>query len=124
MGQAHSFETIKKQKYYTFVIINKLVRTADPFIITTTIVTHFASTCTSARYVSLTRSFYRFRQSNRNLVIITCRPGKWVGLGRVGSWVKTGSGQNGFGSERVRVGMGFGSERVSGRVGLVKKCFF
>ncbi|KAJ0492890.1 hypothetical protein HanIR_Chr12g0579941 [Helianthus annuus] len=38
--------------------------------------------------------------------------------------VKTGSGQNGFGSERVRVGTGFGSERVSGRVGLVKNMFF
>ncbi|MFS7986936.1 hypothetical protein Hanom_Chr11g01016091 [Helianthus anomalus] len=62
-----------------------------------------------------------------------------VGSGRIGSWVKTDSGQNGsikkkgcfgsgrtgFGSERVRVRTGpgqngSGSERVSGRVGSVK----
>ncbi|MFS7954931.1 hypothetical protein Hanom_Chr07g00636441 [Helianthus anomalus] len=50
------------------------------------------------------------------------RPGK-----RVGSWVETGqlkkgcfgSGQNGFGSEQVRVRTGFGSRRV----GLVKNDF-
>ncbi|KAJ0613151.1 hypothetical protein HanHA300_Chr01g0035051 [Helianthus annuus] len=29
------------------------------------------------------------------------RPGKRVGSGRVGSWVKMGSGRNGFGSKRV-----------------------
>ncbi|MFS7909016.1 hypothetical protein Hanom_Chr01g00089841 [Helianthus anomalus] len=64
------------------------------------------------------------------------RPGKRVGLGRVGSWVKTGSGrngsikkrvvlvrvetgsgQNGLGSERVRVRTGFGS-------GWLKMFFF
>ncbi|MFS7972778.1 hypothetical protein Hanom_Chr09g00848811 [Helianthus anomalus] len=55
------------------------------------------------------------------------KPGKRVGLGRVGPWVKTGSGQNesitkkgcfgsgrnGFRSERVRVETGW----VSGPVG-------
>ncbi|MFS7992418.1 hypothetical protein Hanom_Chr12g01081991 [Helianthus anomalus] len=45
------------------------------------------------------------------------RPGKRAGMGRVGSWFKTGSGQleNGliwFGSGQVWVGTGFGSERV------------
>ncbi|MFS7902805.1 hypothetical protein Hanom_Chr01g00015651 [Helianthus anomalus] len=58
------------------------------------------------------------------------RLGKRVGLGRVGSWVKTGSGQNwsiitkgcfgpgrnGSGSERVRVGTGPGQNRF--RVGV------
>ncbi|MFS7921612.1 hypothetical protein Hanom_Chr03g00239031 [Helianthus anomalus] len=59
------------------------------------------------------------------------RPGKQIGWGQVGSWVKSGSGQNmsikkvfffcsgqnGFGSEWVRFRTGFRSERVSDRVG-------
>ncbi|MFS7894030.1 hypothetical protein Hanom_Chr00s001281g01678901 [Helianthus anomalus] len=46
------------------------------------------------------------------------RPGKRVGSGRVGSWVKTGSGQNGFGSKRIRV------KTDSGQNGSIKKGLF
>ncbi|MFS7980454.1 hypothetical protein Hanom_Chr10g00939651 [Helianthus anomalus] len=36
-----------------------------------------------------------------NIRILLARPGKQVGSGRVGSWVKTGSGQNGSIKKRV-----------------------
>ncbi|MFS7990688.1 putative cyclic nucleotide-binding domain, rmlC-like jelly roll [Helianthus anomalus] len=57
-------------------------------------------------------------------MIICClllsRPGKRAGSGRVGSWVKMGSGQNRFGSKRVNYKKGlfwFGSKRVRVEMG-------